>query len=239
MTDLLIPHVPSMDSGVEFRHSLRTLDSNLHLPGGLDLTVVGHRPEWAEFDYEPHTAPDPQAPKGLRMVWAVLAGLRRAERDGVREVLYLSDDYFLLYPQTAVSNVHAGSLGAKLAGEMKRRPEHWWTQTLAETWRYLRETGADEQRLTCWEMHAPLWVEVPSAIEVLSRISDSGRDVFWRTVYRNVCPPRQPAYEAPDGRWDSWRGVAGVPWATVDEQIWAKRGREVARRFAEKSRWEK
>src|SRR5699024_12517165 len=147
MTDLLIPHVPSMDSGVEFRHSLRTLDSNLRLPGGLDLPVVGHRPEWAEFDYEPHTAPDPQAPKGLRMVWAVLAGLRRAERDGVREVLYLSDDYFLLSPQTAVSNAHAGSLGARPAGGMKRRAEPRGTETLAEAWRWPRGAGAGGGKL--------------------------------------------------------------------------------------------
>lgn len=234
MTHLLIPHVPSMDDGVEFRHSLRSLDANLHLD--LDLTVVGHKPDWADFRHERHTAADPHAPKGHRMTEAVLAGLHRLASDGVSRALYMSDDYYLLYPQTAVANVHAGSLKVKWMQEHKSRPEHWWTRTLGNTMRYLDSRTAD--RLLCWEMHAPLWVEVDDAIGVLSEMQKHAEPLFWRTVYRNLCPPVEDSYQAQDGRWDSWRNVAGTPWATVDEQIWAKRGRTIAKRFPSPSRWE-
>lgn len=236
MTVLVIAYKRGLDDGVEMKHSLRSIEKNLHMPD-LEVVLVGDTPpEWMKPDLHVLSEPSGSLGKASNIARSVWLASKALYVEGVEDFIYLDDDYFLMDPTDSVMSVHGGALSAHLDRCRRHlRPDHWFLDSMKKT----HEALFDEMpNLMTFELHRPLPVNVDEARELLEPIQ--GREIFWRSWYGNMSYAGQKAVEGHDGRYVGKNFPTGVPWVSSEDGAWTQwAGKKLSEMFQEKSRWER
>lgn len=235
MTLLLCPVRPG-DVNEELKYAIRSWETNLHLPGGLELWTIGYCPSWL--------IPDRHIDGNLfkSMPLAVFDNVLRismaaiADNRGDDEALYMNDDFFCLDPMTSVAPVKRNS---NLAAHIAQFPEGaglWWPKSLRLTASWLAEQGFTDP--DSYEVHRPL-PALPSAMyDALSRWPQPLKECVpqWRTVYGVL--NQIEAHPVVDAKLGLRVTGMGTPWVSTSDQSWRKYAGDLKKRFQKPSRWE-
>lgn len=235
---LLICPVRPGDSNEELRFALRSWETNLIQPGGLELMTVGHCPPWLSPDV--HLPGNHYKSVPFAVFDNILIGSETAADMGAGEVLYMNDDFFCLDPVGSVLPVrrnmtleaHVRTFGPSAINGNGL----WWPRSLALTLSWLREAGFPHPE--SYEVHRPLLASPAAMFEALSRWDiTSGDDVpQWRTVYGVLNAVE--AYPVDDVKLSPKSPGVGSPWVSTSDQSWRRYAQSFTRRFQKPSRWE-
>lgn len=239
MTLLICPVRPG-DNNEELRYALRSWETNLILPHGLELWTVGHQPGWLT----PDRHIDGNRYKST--VLAVFDNVWLASQEAQHEhthALYMNDDFFCLDPVGAVLPVMRN---VSLAQQVGRAPQNiglWWPKSLALTLDWLRGQGFPDP--ASYEAHRPLSASPSGMYEALSRYRKDSRwdegvipDSVpqWRTLYGVL--NEVTAYPVVDAKLGARVSGVGTPWVSTSDESWRRYAMDMRNRFQKPSRWE-
>lgn len=242
MTLLICPVRPG-DSNEELRYALRSWETNLILPGGLELWTVGYKPTWL--------APDRHI-EGNRYKATVLAvfdniylASEAAYHDapGADPAVYMNDDFFCLDPVGAILPTMRNMTLEQQVAKAPQGMGLWWPRSLALTLDWLRGEGFPHP--ASYEGHRPLLASPGGMFEALSRwrktsgwdngdIPDSAPQ--WRTIYGVLNEVH--AYPVADAKLGMKVTGIGTPWVSTSDESWRRYALDMKRRFPKPSRWE-
>lgn len=236
VTHLLYAYKATEDDGEELRYSLRSVEKNLHM-GPLLVTVVGDRPSWWRYNFIPG---NPTDDKATNMLWNIAEATKSLWEDGVDEVIYLSDDYLLMFPQEDIIPITYGDLADHIA-EFRRfkGPDDWYRIAIERTQELLHHAGTLEP--LSFERHLPMPLDTAKASKILAPFSTrEGPKPFWRTMYGNLAGFDRPVRKSQDGLYYGQSPVRiGTPWVSAIPSAWeAHMRRRAHRMFPRPSRWE-
>jgi len=242
MTLLICPVRPG-DQNEELRYALRSWETNLILPDGLELWTVGYKPSWLA----PDRHLDGNRYKSL--VLAVFDNIWLAseyayhDRPGANPALYMNDDFFCLDPVGAVLPTRRNMSLAQQVAQAPPNVGTWWPRSLALTLEWLQRQGFPDP--PSYEGHRPLSASPGGMYEALSRYrKDSGWDngdipdsvPQWRTIYGVLNEVH--AYPVADAKLGLRTPGVGTPWVSTSDQTWRRYALDMMKRFQKPSRWE-
>lgn len=233
---LLVCPVRPGDDNPELRYALRSWEQNLHLPGGLELMVVGYRPAWLNPDH--YIEGNHYRSLPLAVFDNVLLGAEEAYLLGVNEVVFMNDDFFCLDPTGAILPVRRNQTLAQHVAQFPPNAGLWWPRSLALTASWLAEQGFPHPM--SYEVHRPLVASPVGMIEALNRWTQ-GRPLSdtvpqWRTIYGVL--NEIEAYPVQDVKLGPVNTGVGSPWVSTSDQSWRRYSRDIMSRFQKPSRWE-
>lgn len=230
---LLCPVRPG-DSNEELRHAARSWETNLILPGGLELWTIGYKPSWLKPDW--HIDGNEYSSAPLSVFDNVLKGALAAEAEGLSEVIYMNDDFFCLDPVGAILPVRRDCSLAQHIGSMPAQAGTWWPRSLRLTASWLAEQGYD--RPHSYEVHRPLVANPTDMVNAISKwpypLSDNVPQ--WRTVYGTL--NEVEAHPVRDAKLSHSQPGIGTPWISTSDQSWRRYAPQLRTRFQKPSRWE-
>jgi len=236
---LLICPVRPGDSNDELRYALRSWETNLILPDGLDLMTVGYKPSWLNPDI--HVEGNRYTSMPLAVFDNVLLGAQEAIRQEADTAVYMNDDFFCLDPVGAILPVKRNCTLAKQIAKFPQNAGLWWPKSLRLTASWLESEGFPHP--DSYEAHRPLICKPDGMIEALSRWNSTCRDWTtdtvpqWRTAYGVL--NKVEAYPIVDAKLSTSTTGYGTPWVSTSDQSWRRYGRAIAQRFQKPSRWER
>ena len=231
MTTLICPVRPG-DSNEELRYAIRSWESNLILPGGLNLMVVGHCPDWLDPDL--FISGNKYASAPLAVFDNVRLG---AEAAGEDDALVMNDDFFCLDPVGAVLPVRRNVSLAQHIALFPVNGGGWWPHSLRLTAAWLSRRGIANP--DSYEVHRPMPVSPSRLYETLSDW-DGGMDGAvpqWRTMYGAL--NRVEAHPVADAKLGSSATGYGTPWVSTSDHSWRRFAPGITPRFQKPSRWER
>lgn len=232
---LLICPVRPGDVNEELRYALRSWETNLHLPGGLELLTVGYKPNWLKPDA--HVMGNRYKSMPLAVFDNVLLGAQTAINTGDEEVLYMNDDFFCLDPVGAVLPVRRNCTLAEQMAHFPANSGLWWPKSLRLTASWLDGLGFPHP--DSYEVHRPLLARPDGMLEALSRWEGGMDDTVpqWRTAYGVL--NKVEAYPVQDAKLGMRQPGVGTPWISTSDQSWRKYALPIKKRFQKPSRWER
>lgn len=234
MTLLICPVRPG-DSNEELRYAIRSWETNLHLPGGPELLVVGYKPVWLEPD---HFIPGNRYKSMPITVYDnVLLGATWAADHGYEEVVYMNDDFFCLDPMGCILPVRRN---ISLREHIQSFPQNaglWWPRSLRLTLSWLEEQGYEDPH--SYEVHRPLVADPLGMATALQKFNHTEADMVpqWRTVYGVLNDVR--AYPVQDAKLSLRVTGVGTPWLSTSDESWRRFGKSITKRFQKPSGWER
>lgn len=235
---LLICPVRPGDTNEELRFALRSWETNLILPTGLELWTVGHCPSWLKPDS--HLEGNHYKSMPLAVFDNVRIGAEYAYNAGLSdegdEVLYMNDDFFCLDPTGSVLPVRRNCTLAEHIGQFPQNAGLWWPRSLRLTASWLAEQGFPHP--DSYEVHRPLLASPAGMFEALSRWSYplEGDVPQWRTVYGTI--NKIDAHPVQDAKLGLHNSGVGTPWLSTSDQTWRRHAASIKKRFQKPSRWE-
>lgn len=245
MTVLLYSFKDYGDDAPELQYSLRSLEANLRMPD-LTLVLVGDQPpSWLEPDL--FVVGNAAGGKVANMADNVWRGCQTLQYEmalphgPADEVIYFSDDYFLMDPVPGILPTNAGPLFEHVRKcQRDLQKGHWYTQTMVSTEYRLEQAMNDARRLQglySYELHRPMPIRVWDAARELAEIPEN---VFWRTWYGNMVGYERRDLTVRDGRFIGKTWPLGVPWLSTEDSAWRDgMGKKIAAHFPNRSRWER
>lgn len=239
MTLLICPVRPG-DQNEELRYALRSWETNLILPGGLELWTVGYQPSWLVPDRHIEGNRYKSMPK------AVFDNIRLASdqawdwvqmRPGEEEAVYMNDDFFCLDPVGAVLPVRRDCTLAEHIAQFPANAGLWWPRSLRLTASYLAERGFTAP--DSYETHRPLLASPGAMYSALSQWDLDSEDTVpqWRTLYGVL--NKVEAYPVSDVKLGQRTTGVGTPWVSTSDQSWRRYASNIKPRFQKPSRWER
>lgn len=232
---LLICPVRPGDTNEELRYALRSWETNLILPSGLDLMTVGYKPSWLSPDL--HVEGNLYKSLPFAVFDNVFLGAVTARDEcGVEEVVYMNDDFFCLDPVGAVLPVKRNCTLAEHIAKFPANAGTWWPRSLALTASWL--DGLGFPRPDSYEVHRPLLASPSGMVEALGQWDIHSGDTVpqWRTVYGTL--NKVDAYPVVDAKLGPRSPGVGTPWVSTSDQSWRRYALDIRRRFQKPSRWE-
>lgn len=234
---LLICPVRPGDSNEELRFALRSWETNLHLPGGLELWTVGYCPTWLA----PDRHIDGNRHKSVALAVFDNVALAARQAAAYDEVVFMNDDFFCLDPVGAILPVKRDITLAEHVAKFPERAGLWWPTSLRLTASWLAEQGFPHP--DSYEVHRPLLASPAGMDEALSRWN--GGSIHWtpdtvpqwRTAYGIL--NEVEAYPVADVKLGRSITGVGTPWVSTSDETWRIYQRDIKRRFQKPSRWEK
>lgn len=232
---LLICPVRPGDTNEELRYALRSWETNLILPGGLDLMTVGYKPTWLEPDVHVDGNHYKSAP--FAVFDNVRLGAGYAAEAGDDECVYMNDDFFCMDPVGAILPVKRNCSLAHHIDQFPRGNGLWWATSLRLTASWL--AGQGFPRPDSYEVHRPLLASPVAMFETLSRWDMGSGDSVpqWRTMYGTI--NKVHAYEVIDAKLGMRSPGFGTPWVSTSDESWRRYGGPIKDRFRKPSRWER
>lgn len=236
---LLICPVRPGDTNEELRYALRSWETNLILPGGLELMTVGHCPSWLAPDV--HIPGNHYRSMPLAVFDNVMIGAETARDMGAGEVLYMNDDFFCLDPVGSVLPVRRNCTLAQHIEGFPGNAGLWWPRSLRLTASWLAEQGFPHP--DSYEVHRPLVASARGMSEALGKwVAQAGGALTgdvpqWRTVYGTI--NKVDAYPVQDAKLGLKATGNGTPWVSTSDQSWRRYAPAIKGRFQKPSRWEK
>lgn len=234
MTLLICPVRPG-DSNEELRFALRTWETNLILPGGLDLITVGFKPSWLKPDV--HIEGNKYKSLPLAVFDNILLAAEHVSRSVYGgDVIFMNDDFFCLDPVGAVLPVKRNQTLAQHIAVFPAGNGLWWPTSLRLTASWLAEQGYDHP--DSYEVHRPLVASPSSMFEALSQWDGgmTGAIPQWRTLYGVLNGVE--AYPVQDAKLGLKATGYGTPWVSTSDQSWRRYAASIKPRFQKPSRWE-
>lgn len=233
MTVLICPVRPG-DQNDELRYALRSWETNLILPGGLELWTVGHKPSWLTPDK--HIKGNRYTSAPLAVFDNVRLGAQEAVDAGVQEVVYMNDDFFCLDPVGAVLPVRRDVSLREHAGQFPAQASTWWPRSLRLTASWLKEQGFPHP--PSYEVHRPLRADSQAMLKALSLWDTDLVDMVpqWRTIYGTL--NEVEAHPVKDAKLGLRQTGVGTPWVSTSDQSWRRYAPSMRTRFQKPSRWE-
>lgn len=232
---LLICPVRPGDRNEELRFALRTWDTNLIYPEGLQLLTVGYKPSWLKPDH--HIEGNRFDSMPLAVFDNILLASSTAML-GTETALYMNDDFFCLDPVGEVLPVRRNK---SLRGQVNDFPgpqSQWWPKSLKMTLHWLNELGHEDPY--SFEVHRPLVADPSGMTESLSLWRDKplSDDIVpqWRTAYGVL--QKVEAYPVADAKLSPRANGFGTPWVSTTDMSWRHFGIPIRRGFQKPSRWE-
>jgi hypothetical protein len=234
---LLICPVRPGDVNEELRFAIRSWETNLHYPGGLELMTVGYQPSWLAPDV--HIPGNHYKSMPLAVFDNVFLGAEAAVGMGAGEVLYMNDDFYCLDPMGSVLPVRRNCTLAQHIEGFPGNAGLWWPRSLRLTASWLAEEGFPHP--DSYEVHRPLLATPSGMYEALGRWlerpdSMAGDVPQWRTVYGTL--NKVDAYPVKDAKLGLHATGIGTPWLSTSDQSWRRHAPSIKKRFQKPSRWE-
>ena len=231
---LICPVRPG-DQNEELRYALRSWETNLILPGTLELWTVGHQPPWLVPDR--HLAGNFYKSVPLAVFDNVWKGAIEAAEGSNDEVLFMNDDFFCLDPVGAVLPVKRNVTLEQHLAQFPANAGLWWPRSLRLTLDWLRGQGFPQP--DSYEVHRPLVARPAAMADALSRWDGGMSDTVpqWRTVYGVLYGVE--AYPVQDVKLGNATTTGyGTPWVSTSDQSWRRYAASIKPRFQKPSRWE-
>jgi len=229
--DIVMPY-KAAGTAQELRYALRSVEKNFPEVG--DLWLVG--------DASIHLKGFRHIPNPLNQKSSYPMGnsvnairLACAHPEVPDNFLLFNDDFFLMQPYTPRTEYRC-TLEEHIA--LFPNKNSAWTQTLANTYNYLKDRGVEEP--LSFALHTPLPVNKHVMAYELERAS--GRGVSARSVYGATLDPIPPradhdskVYWTTRGDWRSWDILS------TENQVFERHpvGEYIKEAFPDKSRWER
>lgn len=240
---LLICPVRPGDKNEELRYAMRSWETNLIVDQkgdgrggvGLELLIVGDKPDWCEPDY--FVAGNDQTSMPVNVWMNVLKGSVYARDLGYEQAVYMNDDFFCMDPVGAILPVKRNCTLAEHIAQFPVSASNWWTNSLRLTASFVAEAGFPHP--DSFEVHRPLAAAPSGMIEALSRWDRGYKDGLpqWRTVYGVL--NEVTAYPVIDAKLGGRSQGIGTPWLSTSDNIWRVYASTMRQRFQKPSRWEK
>lgn len=232
---LLICPVRPGDSNEELRYALRSWETNLILPGGLELMTVGYKPTWLEPDT--HVDGNRYDSVALAVFDNVRIGAEAAVNMEILEVLYMNDDFFCLDPVGAILPVRRNCSLDEHIAQFPSNAGLWWPRSLRLTASWLSSEGFPHP--DSYEVHRPLPADSLCMADTLDRWQGGMTDLVpqWRTVYGTL--NKVEAYPVRDVKLGGANTGVGSPWVSTSDQSWRRYAPGIKGRFQKPSRWER
>jgi len=232
---LLICPVRPGDVNEELRYALRSWETNLHLPGGLELMTVGYEPSWLLPDV--HLPGNHYKSMPLAVFDNVMLGAECAVDMGAGEAVYMNDDFFCLDPVGSILPVKRNCTLAEQIAHFPPNVGLWWPKSLRLTASWLDGLGFPHP--DSYEAHRPLVCKPDGMLEALSRWDGGMSDTVpqWRTAYGVL--NKIEAYPIHDAKLSTKQPGIGTPWISTSDQSWRRYSSAIKKRFQKPSRWER
>lgn len=232
---LLICPVRPGDYNEELRYALRSWQTNLILPDGLQLMTVGYKPKWLEPDW--HFKGNDFKSMPHAVFANVKQGAGRAVDLQFEECVYMNDDFFCMDPVGCVLPVKRNLTLAQHIASFPANGSAWWARSLRLTASWLSEAGFPHP--DSYEVHRPLLASPSGMFEALSRwdLGSSDSVPQWRTVYGTL--NKVEAYPVVDAKLGTRQSGVGTPWISTSDQTWRRYSTTIKQRFQKPSRWER
>lgn len=238
MTLLICPVRPG-DSNEELRYALRSWETNLILPDGLELMIVGHCPSWLDPE---HFVPGNEYKSVVLAVFDnVYKGAEAAVNLGEGDVVFMNDDFFCLDPVGALLPVRRRVTLAEHVAQFPGGAGLWWPQTLRLTASWLADQGYPSP--DSYEVHRPFSAGAERMVWALDRwlaenpLGSTDSVPQWRTVYGVLNDVF--AYPVADAKLGNRQSGIGTPWVSTSDQSWRTYAGAMRKRFQKPSRWER
>lgn len=228
---LLICPVRPGDRNEELRFALRSWETNLVLPGGLELLTVGYKPTWL--------TPDRHVPGNFyrSMPLAVFDNIRLGSIAAMDypEAVYMNDDFFCLDPTSAVVPVKRNVTLAQHIAKFPASAGVWWPRSLRLTASWLSEQGFPHP--DSYEVHRPLPAQPEAMAKTLLRWEGGMTDTVpqWRTMYGVI--NGLEAYPVLDVKTGVGKHQPSA-WMSTSDENWRMYAQVMRKRFQKPSRWE-
>lgn len=235
---LICPVRPG-DINEELRYALRSWETNLLIPSGLTLVVVGHCPRWL--------APDVfvEGNKYRSMPFAVFDNIKLGteavlDKYTPDEVIYMNDDFFCLDPVPGIVPVRREISLEKHVAKFQNNTASWWPKSLSLTYEWLKHLGYHNP--ASFEVHRPLLADPTLMLGSLNAWLDSdfaqeAQTVpQWRTIYgvlNNI-----EAHPVKDMKLGLKSNGNGAPWISTSDTSWRRFAPAIKKRFQKPSQWE-
>ena len=232
---LLICPVRPGDANEELRFALRSWETNLLYPEGLNLMTVGYKPSWLDPDF--HVEGNLHASMPLAVFSNVKMGAEAALNEGYRDVLYMNDDFFCLDPMESVVPVRRNCSLADQIAQFPANASSWWPTSLRLTASWLADQGFPHP--DSYEVHRPLPADAGDMLTALSRWEWGSAPTVpqWRTVYGVLNSVE--AVPVRDAKLSPRSPGFGTPWVSTSDQTWRRYAGDIKRSFQKPSRWER
>lgn len=230
---MLICPVRPGDQNEELRYAMRSWETNLLYPDGLELVTVGYKPAWVNPDHHLDGNNYPSVPAA---VWDnIMIGSEYAARVD-DEVIYMNDDFFCMDPMSSILPVKRNMNLAQHCALFPNQVNLWWPRSLALTASWLSEAGFPHP--DSYEVHRPLLGSPRGMISALSKwVGPMDGDIpQWRTIYGVLNEVK--AYPVSDVKLGPKVTGIGSPWISTSDASWRKWRQAIAKRFQKPSRWE-
>lgn len=233
MTLLICPVRPG-DDNEELRYAVRSWETNLILPGGLELMTVGYKPSWLEPDY--HVEGNRYKSMPLAVFDNVQLGAEAAVNMEILDVIYMNDDFYCLDPVGAILPVRRNVTLDQHIAMFPTNASAWWPRSLRLTASWLSEQGFPHPE--SFEVHRPLPADSLRMADTLGRWDLGSSDTVpqWRTVYGTL--NKVDAYPVHDAKLGGTQTGIGTPWISTSDQSWRRYAPSIKKRFQKPSRWE-
>lgn len=236
MTVLICPVRPG-DRNEELRFAIRSWETNLVLPDGLELWTVGHKPTWLSPDR--HIDGNRQKSMPLAVFDNIFLSAEAAAADGLEGVVYMNDDFFCLDPVGAVVPVRRNATLREQVAHFPENTSLWWPSSLRATLSWLESKGYTDP--DSYETHRPLPARPEQMLSALTGWLDDNSGlaspvVQWRTAYGVL--NGVDAHPVKDVKLGAKFKGLGTPWVSTSDESWRIYGRTLANRFQKPSRWE-
>ena len=233
---LLICPVRPGDSNEELRYAIRSWETNLLAPEGLELMTVGYCPSWLTPDI--HVEGNRFASVPLAVFDNIMRGSDQAIGLGYGDehVAYMNDDFFCLDPMPGLVPVKRDISLAQHRALFPSGSTQWWPLSLDLTASWLAEEGFPHP--WSFEVHRPLSASPSAMFRALRRWKGGmeGPIPQWRTVYGTL--ERVQAHPVADVKLGGRVTGYGSPWISTSDQSWRRYALDIQKRFQKPSRWE-
>lgn len=228
---LLICPVRPGDANEELRHAIRSWETNLILPGGLDLMTVGHRPSWLHPDH--HVSGNRYQSVMHAVLDNVVLGSEAALGQG--QVVFMNDDFFCLDPVGAILPVRRNCTLDEHIAMFPANSSMWWPRSLRHTAGWLAERG--HQTPWSFEVHRPLIASPQGMLQAVGDVPIEGTVPQWRTAYGVLTGVH--AHPVKDAKLGLKNLGVGTPWVSTSDESWRRYATTITKRFQKPSRWER